>query len=176
MRLETNVDKFGSYVASYAQDRIDTAHALTGPAVTIAHQTGAGSHDVAKVLAQLLHESEPRAREWTVLDRQIVEKALEEHHLPAHLLKRMPEDRRSYLEDVFDELFGLRPPSWVLVPQVAETMRHLARAGHVILIGRGSTVVTSKLPNVFHVRLVASLATRIDHVRETLKLDAGNRR
>jgi len=45
-------------------------------------------------------------------------------------------------------LFGLRPPSWVLVPQVAETILHLADAGHVILIGRGAAVVTRAMPNV----------------------------
>src|SRR5208283_2598394 len=30
-------------------------------------------------------------------------------------------------------------------------------------IGRGSTVITAKLPNVFHVRLVAPLEKRIEH-------------
>ncbi len=84
----------------------------------------------------------------------------------------MPENKRSYVDDVIDDFWGLRPPSWVLVPQVAETMLHLAQAGHVILIGRGATVVTAQLQNVFHVRVVASLASRIEHVQQTHKLTA----
>src|SRR5262245_23073415 len=66
--------------------------------------------------------------------------------------------------------FGLRPPSWVLVPQVVKTIRRLAEAGHAILIGRGATVVTGQSPNVFHVRLVASLATRISRTQVSRQL------
>lgn len=85
----------------------------------------------------------------------------------------MPEDKRSYVDDVLDDLFGLRPPSWVLVPQVVETMLHLAEAGRVILIGRGSTVATAQLPNVYHARIVAPLATRIKRVQQSHRLTGG---
>jgi len=145
----------------------------TGPAITISHQTGAGAREVAGRLADILKETDPNGfQTWTVLDRQVVERALEEHHLPLQLAKKMPEDRRSYVDDVLDDLFGLRPPSWVLVPQVAETMQHLAETGHVILIGRGATIVTAQLPNVFHVRLVASLPTRISRIQASHSLTA----
>ncbi len=117
---------------------------------------------MAKTLAEILHRTEGEGiHQWVVLERNLVETALEEHHLPLQLAKKMPEDKRSYVDDVLDDLFGLRPPSWVLVPRVVETMVRLCEAGHVILIGRGATIVTARLPNVFHVRLVASLATRV---------------
>jgi cytidylate kinase len=76
------------------------------------------------------------------------------------------------VDDILDEFFGLRPPSWVLVPQMVETIVHLAQKGHVILIGRGATVVTSQIPNVFHVRLVASLASRVERVQKSHSLTA----
>jgi cytidylate kinase len=50
------------------------------------------------------------------------------------------------------------------------TIRHLADAGHVILVGRGAGLVTSEMPNVFHVRLVASLPKRIERVQKLEKL------
>jgi hypothetical protein len=34
-----------------------------------------------------------------------------------------------------EESLGLRPPSWVVEPLVAESILHLADAGHVILVG-----------------------------------------
>jgi cytidylate kinase len=77
----------------------------------------------------------------------------------------MPEDRRSTIQDVTEELLGLRPPSWVVVPMVAETILRLVGAGHVIVIGRGATVIASQIPGVFHVRLVASLAGRVERVQ-----------
>jgi DNA-binding transcriptional ArsR family regulator len=167
--VQTAFDKSGSFVASqFTTPKGAERQGLAGPAVTISHQTGAGAHEVAERLAEILQNREPKgAQPWTVLDRQLVERALEEHHLPQKLAKKMPEDKRSYVDDVLDDLFGLRPPSWVLVPQVVETMLHLAEAGHVVLIGRGATLVTARLAKVFHVRLVAQLATRVERVHDS---------
>lgn len=164
--MEKVLEKSGSFVASQFRSPAENRPGLAGPAVTVSHQTGAGAHEVAQRLTELFQAAEPKgSTPWTVLDRQLVEKALAEHHLPAELAKKMPEDRRSYLDEILDDLFGLRPPSWVLVPQVVETMLQVASAGHVVLIGRGSTVVTARLQNVFHVRLVASLAVRVGRVQ-----------
>lgn len=79
----------------------------------------------------------------------------------------MPEERRSYIQDVIEELAGIRPPSWVTVPQIAETVLHLADSGHVILVGRGANVITASMANVFHVQLIAPLPVRIARVQET---------
>ena len=137
-----------------------------GPAVTISYQTGSGAHEIAERLAGDLQETEPKGTvPWTVFDRRLVEKVLEDHELPKALAKFMPEDRRSFIQDVMEELVGLRPPSWVMVPKIAETVLHLADAGHVILVGRGANFITARIPNVFHVRLIASLPKRIERVQ-----------
>jgi cytidylate kinase len=171
MKLDIALDKSGSFVASQFHDLKQLLEDLRsrkgGPAVTISSQTGAGAHEIAEHLAGLLKETEPESTAaWAVFDRQLVEKALVEHDLPAKLADKMPEDRRTYIDDVMDDLFGLRPPSWVLVPKVIETILHLADSGHVILVGRGAAVVTARMPNVFHVRLIASLAKRIERVQK----------
>jgi hypothetical protein len=128
---------------------------------------------VAERLAEILQQTEGKGvQEWVVVDRHLVETALREHHMPLQLARKMPEDKRSYLNDVLDDLFGLRPPSWVLVPQVVKTILRLAGAGHVVLIGRGATFVTSELDNVFHVRLVASLASRVSRTQASHGLTA----
>ena len=175
--METPVDKSGSFVTSQFRNATGftglNPGRPVGPAVTVSHQTGAGAHDIAERLTETLGQANPSdSKPWTVLDRQLVETALEEHHLPRQLAKKMPEDKRSYVDDVLDDLFGLRPPSWVLVPQVIETIMRLAAGGHVVLIGRGATLATEQLPNVFHVRLVASLATRISRVQASHSLTA----
>ena len=171
MSIESPVVKSAAFVVSQFRELHERLSGNSsrppGPAITISHQTGSGARQIAEKLAEILQETEPEGRyPWTVFDRQLVEKALEEHHLPKTLAQKMPEDKRSYIDDVMDELFGLRPPSWVLVPQVAETMLRLAIAGHAILIGRGAAVVTGRLPDVFHVRLIASLPKRIERVQK----------
>ena len=173
--MQSIFEKSGAFVASHftgsAVNPQKDRNKFTGPAITISHQTGAGAHPVAEQLTRILQSADgEKARQWTVFDRSIVETALEEHHLPQKLAKKMPEDKRSYVDDILDDLFGLRPPSWVLVPQVVETILRLAEAGHVIIIGRGATIATAQLPNVFHVRLMASLSTRISRTQVDQKL------
>jgi cytidylate kinase len=141
-------------------------------AVTISRQTGSGAFLVAEKLAAYLQAHTPRdARPWTVFDRNLVEKVLEDHNLPQRLARFMPEDRVSEIADTMDELFGLHPPSWTLVRQATDTILHLVESGNVIVIGRGATIITSKLDYVFHVRLVGSLEKRAARIQELEHLD-----
>jgi cytidylate kinase len=138
-----------------------------GPAVTISDQTGSGTYEIANRLAALLQAGEPNgAPPWTLFDRQLVEKILEENHLPERLAKFVPEERRSFIEDVIDDLLGLHPPLWTMVPKVVQSILYLADSGQVILVGRGAGFVTGRMPNVFHVRLMASLPKRMERVQK----------
>jgi hypothetical protein len=148
-----------------------TENGARGHALTLSRQAGCGALVVAEKLAKLLQVHSPKGvPPWTVFDRNLMDKVLEDHHLPARLAKFMPEDRASQLQDIMDELFGWRPSSGTVVQHTSETILHLAEMGRVILIGRGATVITAKLPNVFHVRLVAPLEKRIEHASEFYKM------
>lgn len=146
----------------------------TGPkyrAVTISRQAGSGAHALAELLAAELSAHEPHGSTgWTFFDRNLVEHVLADHHMPARLARFMPEDRVSDISDVMDELFGLHPPSWLLVRQTSETILRLARLGKVILIGRGANLITRRLPYVFHVRLVGSLEKRVERLQKSEQL------
>jgi cytidylate kinase len=142
------------------------------PVVTISRQAGSGALVVGQKLADYLQLQDPDARcGWTVFDKNLVEKVLEDHHLPKRLAQFMPEDRGSEIEDIMAELVGLHPASWTLVHQTMDTILRLAHLGRVVLIGRGATLITRKLPHVFHVRLVGSLEKRIAHVQEQEHLE-----
>ena len=140
--------------------------------ITISRQAGSGAHVIAEKVAGLLQDAQAEEDKcpWTVFDRNLVEKVLEDHNLPSRLGRFMREDRITELSDTMDELFGLHPPSWTLVKQSAETILRLAELGNVILIGRGATVITTKLKHVFHVRLVGSIERRTAHLQEYYKL------
>jgi len=141
------------------------------PAITISRLTGAGGHSVAGKLAEYLQANVPGHAPWTVFDRELVEKVLEDHHLSKRVAAYMPENHRSMLTDMFEELLGLHPSDWTLVHQTVETILKLAQMGNVILVGRGAAVVTSKLNNVFHVRLVGSLEKRTERVQKAYGYD-----
>ena len=141
-------------------------------AVTISRLTGSGAHLVAEELAKYLQSRAPKeVPAWTVFDRNLVEKVLEEHHLPERMARFLAEDRISGIEDTMEELFGLHPPSSTLVRQTAETILHLIELEKVIIIGRGAGIITRNLDYVFHVRLVGSLEKRLEHMQEFYKLE-----
>jgi cytidylate kinase len=168
--IETrNVDPCLSFISSQLQSADDTkvlAENKVCRAVTISRQTGCGAFVVAEKLTHYLQEHSKSGSPWTVFDRNLMEKVLEDHNLPAYLAKFLPEDRMSQLEDFLGELFGAHPSSRTIVMQTAETMLKLAAVGHVILIGRGGNVVTARLPDVFHVRLVAPFQKRVEHAHQ----------
>ncbi|HEV2437492.1 MAG TPA: cytidylate kinase-like family protein [Verrucomicrobiae bacterium] len=135
-------------------------------AVTISRQTGCGALVVAEKLAHYLQGHSRNAALWTVFDRNLMDKVLEEHNLPACLARFLPEDRVSEIENFLDEVFEVHPPAETIIRQIAETMLGLAALGKVILIGRGGNVITARLPNVLHVRLVAPFEKRVEHAHQ----------
>ena len=140
-------------------------------AVTISRQAGCGALAVAEKLAHYLHEHSPRnARPWTVFDRNLMERVLEDHDLPPRLAQFLPEDRVSYLEDIMADLLQTYPSSQTVVRHATETILKLASLGNAILIGRGGNVITSRLPNMLHVRLIAPLEERIVYASETYSM------
>ena len=157
----------------FINSQVQPVHGLAAPAsshrdvVTISRQAGSGAHVVAEELIARLQAGAPEGSPpWTVFDRNLVEKVLEDHDLPNHLAKFMREDRTSEMVDTMDQLFGLRPSSWTLVRKTADTVLKLAALGNVILIGRGGNIITGRLDNAVHVRLVGSLKKRIEHVQD----------
>jgi cytidylate kinase len=159
-----------SFINSQLQDGGKSGtHAEGGVrrAVTISRQAGCGALAVAQKLAEYLQSRSPKdASPWTVFDRNLMDKVLEDHNLPTRLARLLPEDTVSKTQEILADLFELHPPMETIVRQTAETMLRLAGLGNVILIGRGGNVITAELPHVLHVRLVAPLKKRVEYAHK----------
>jgi hypothetical protein len=176
MSEKADFNKCVSYIDCHAKHLpgppAGSAPRKLAPSVTISRQTGSGGRAIAERLAIFLQSREARPDcPWTIFDKNLVEKVLEDHHLPKRLAQYMSEDRKSMIDDIMEELLGLHPPSWTLLHQTTETILRLADMGHVILIGRGANVIANRMENVFHVRLIASLELRIERVCAALRMD-----
>ena len=78
-----------------------------GPFITISRQAGAGGTTVAELLARMLNEDCKARPEipWTVFDRNLVEKVLEDHELPEefrNLIKEEAPPELQRIENRFD--------------------------------------------------------------------------
>src|ERR1035437_2435730 len=175
MNIENSVEKSEAYFLSHNKDSLAHTTSLHsrsgGPAITISYQTGVNVRDIAEKLAHTLQKSELRGhQQWTAFNRQIFERALEEQPWPKELAEKITEDKRFFIDELMDDLCGLRPPSWVLVPQLEKTISNLAATGSIILVGHGATAVTARMLNVLHVRLTGSLPKRIERVQKLQNL------
>lgn len=127
-------------------------------AITLSREAGCGAVHVANELATIL--SHTTKSTWSVFDRNLIDLVLSEHQVPAHLASFIPEDKIGLVEDLLADVFQARPTSQELLHHTAETILKLVAIGNVIVIGRGSHVITAKYPRVLHVRLVADLLDR----------------
>lgn len=137
------------------------------PCITISRQTGSGSYEISeKVINLLQSKTKEPENPWTYFNKELIEKIIEEFKLPKVFTTYIVEDKYNHIADVVNELLGVKPSEWTIVHKSTEIILQLARFGKVIIVGRGSSVITSKLPNSFHIRLVAPIENRIKHVQD----------
>jgi len=138
------------------------------PFVTISREAGAGGVTIAEWTAQILNQAltEQSGPPWTVFDKNIVRKVMEDHQLPASLEQFLPEDVAPGVTSAVEEMLGLHPSAWTLAEKTTATILRLARLGNVILVGRGSACITANLHPAVHVRLVAPFEVRTAHLAE----------
>lgn len=148
----------------------DQATQETGPAITISRMCGAGGRTVASKLVDYLQPHAPLGRQWTIFDKKLIEKVLDDHLISARLADYLPESGQSMFKDLMTRLRGHRPLASRLVEDTVETVWKLAADGYVILVGRGGNVITAGMKNVFHVRLVGSFERRVERVQEVYEM------
>lgn len=100
------------------------------------------------------------------MDKELVDKILEDEALPERLASWSPEDHLSGVSFVIEELLGLHRASSRPVQKTTETILRLGEMGNVVIVGRGANVILGHRPEAFHVRLVASLDSRITNIAE----------
>jgi cytidylate kinase len=165
-------DQYRTFIVGQLSPAARAVEQAAKPSITISRLTGAGGHTVAGKLAEYLQANSPAHAPWTVFDRNLMEKVLEDHHLSKELAKFEHERHKPFIHDALEEILGLHPSSWTIVQHTAETIWKLTRLGNVILVGLGANLVTASLKHVFHVRLVASQERCVQRVQELQHLDS----
>jgi cytidylate kinase len=143
-----------------------------GPCITISRETGAGAEVISQRLIEILQKyKKDDMPDWTIFDKNLIEKVLEDHHLPKTLAEIFDEKKYSSILSFASEVLVGQPSLQTLVHKTTQTILSLAEIGNVIIIGRGGNIVTANLPNAFHVRLVSTVEDRIKHIKEAYGYD-----
>lgn len=173
----TDFNKCRSYVAAHLQSaRAKPAAAIKSlPAVTISRQAGTRGRNIGRKLRDVLNSNFPKAEvPWTLFDETLVQKILEDHHLPAELEKFMPEDAVGELESSINEILGRQPSQWTLFEHTVDTIVRLSRIGHAIIVGRAGNQITHGLSNTLSVRFIGSLDLRVKRIAELQSISAND--
>ena len=170
----SDTDYFTKYRAYFVSQK-DRAP-LTGPAqlpfVTLSRQAGAGAETVAHLLAEKLNADLPQdAQPWTVFDKNLIGKVLEDADLPQEIAKHVREDKDTTVQALVGELLGLHPSMWTIFHHTSDTILKLARLGRCIIVGRGAEIITAKLKSGVHARLVAPETVRLAHIQTHFGMD-----
>src|SRR5215831_6785250 len=105
--ISANLDRCFSFINSQT---VPTAKArgqvAVRPAVTISRMAGCGAVYVAEKLADYLEKHLPAPGvKWTIFDRQLMLKVLEDHNLPTSLAKVLSEYHTSFIQDTIADIF-----------------------------------------------------------------------
>lgn len=165
-------DPLATYRAYLLSQRDRTAAEKPNPPfVTLSREAGAGAETVAHLLAEKLTARGPKdAPPWTVFDKNLISRVLEDQDLPQAIAKHVREDKDTTVEALVGELLGLHPSLWTLFHHTSDTVLKLARIGRCIIVGRGGNIITAKLKGGLHARLVAPESVRVAHLRRHLEL------
>ncbi|MGD1277695.1 MAG: cytidylate kinase-like family protein [Tepidisphaeraceae bacterium] len=138
------------------------------PFVTISRSAGAGGKQLAEALVDRLTAMDPAGQPWTSWDRELVEKVAADHGISRDLIESITEINRTWLDRFFDDIAtnfaSSHASEFKVYRRVASTIRALAQAGHVVVVGRGGVYITRDMPGGVHVRLVAPLEQRIANI------------
>ena len=164
--IGANLDRCFSFINSQSTSPATSSGVqVVKRAVTLSRMAGCGAVFVAEKLANYLEQHAPTPGvKWTIFDRQLMQKVLEDHKLPTSLAQILSEDRMSFVQNTLADIFNVHPTADKMVKLISETILQLAEVGNVIVVGRGANIVTAKLPHVLHVRLVSPLEDRIANV------------
>jgi cytidylate kinase len=139
------------------------------PYVTISRQSGAYGTTIAEMLAEYLSKRERRRDAvWAIFDKELIKKVIEDNKFPGKYEQYFNEYAMPAIQDIMEDLLRVHPPHETLVRKMSETILKLSSIGYVIILGSGGNIITKKVPNGIHVRLICSLEKRISHMKEYL--------
>jgi len=141
------------------------------PFVTISRETGAGGIQFGDLLVDYLNRFDiKRKNDWKIFDKNLLEQIVKEHDLPAEMAKYIPEKKISQMQDVLEQLFSLHPSEQSLIRKASNTIFHLALLGDVVLIGRGSNIITKDLIGGIHLRLIDTIEKKIKNIQDIFNI------
>ena len=139
----------------------------TNPFVTISRQMGSMGEEIAYRASEILTEMSCGEHPWIVVDKDLGERVIEDHHLPKQISRFFSGEQVLSLEEHLEGIFGISVPDTTMIEKMTRTVIQLARIGQVIFVGRAACAITSGFPRAAHFRVIGSFDRRVERIAES---------
>jgi cytidylate kinase len=175
MANKSSLEPFRKYFdkqVSFKKEKLGYEEQVHEPFITVSRQTGAGGLVFAQKLQEYLNKNDAAAnKNWTLFEKELINKVIEEHNLSAEVAPFLTEKNMSELQAVLEQVYGLHPSKRSMIHKISSTILNIANLGNAIIVGRGANIITKNLVNGFHIKLIASLNKRIRNIQDYLHVD-----
>jgi cytidylate kinase len=135
--------------------------------ITLSRQSGSSGNEVAHFLCEKLNYRLFDKTMMAQLAKELNDKAAGAEEISEHHQKTVLERILNPFDGIFEaghvaqRDISLAEDSMLSISQVRDLIKAAYDHGNVVIVGRGSQVVLAGLPDVLHVRIVASYQTRV---------------
>lgn len=144
------------------------------PFITISREYGCGGFELAVKITEITNQFCKLGDKdclWTAYDKKLLEKITADMGITEHLFNTLTSNARKDLSTLMLNLFDKKPPQVTVYRRLVEAIRVLAINGNVIIVGRAGNYFTKDMPGGFHVRVIASMESKIERVSKQQNID-----
>ena len=137
------------------------------PTITLTREFGCEAFPIAE---ELVRQAQKKTGEpWVLVDKSLLDAVAREHAIPDKIMQSLGSKPRW-----FDDMISTFSANWkgdadyyrLLCEQVVMT----ATAGNAIIVGLGAPIITKKMKNCFHYRLIAEHDFKVASIAKRMKI------
>lgn len=136
------------------------------PFISISREYGCFGFSIGNDLANELNKISSTDIPWAVYDKEILNKVKDDFNINKKDLEELTKRVRSENLEMFITIFGQTKSQLTIYKKLFKTIEKLAFQGNVILIGRGSSIITKNIPKGIHIRIKAPDDWKIKRIME----------
>ncbi len=176
--LTINVVAMNNFLEEYLKQKHEDTlieERKPGPVVTISRAFGCEGNYIARNLAEKLnvfYRGFDQEDDWEIINKEIIEESARELQTKKEKVEYIfAFEKRTSLDDFFMSLTSRQYQSeWKVREAVKNVVRAFAHRGKSIIVGRAGAQICHDLKDSLHIKLIASFAWRVNHIKEKYSL------
>lgn len=153
-RLEVLQELSRRNATTFATGRADQL-----PSITISREFGCEGVAVAEKTQELLQQKTGDL--WGLLDKKLLDQLANDHERTLDVLNKLGK-KNPFLDEAMSTILTEWKSDKDYYQQLCGQIIPFAKGGHVIIVGVGGGMLTQRLPNCHHFRIVAPIEFKIE--------------